>query len=876
MSVKCANPCKTCEKKGLPILLTRQGIVPEDTLIPKNGGAKVPKLSSSFRLGDIDSIELGAETQYGLRLLRTGYVYVFDEARDAVIDEYFVTNDSFLTKLPERKQSSAGSHKPATDFQCARNGLSPLAGFITIANPDKDRTLWIAFSDAAWTDDIYDNHLDNANLRAGHMQSITLKGGKIARSIHKSKAGIAPIKDVSKHIVEFNKEAVVSGAENWLSTSFGLLNKLIATASIDKWSPFPFNWRENNDTFKAAVKKVDPEDNGAIVALYDPVAITAELVSILRYRVETFMGETERHRGVVLENQLAMLEQSIKHQARMQESAVILAHNDEAKLLKSTGSGKAANPRGQYRYDEISQSEAKRRCELKAKVAWDDYQKKINPDKRQEFNNKLADDMEPFYAKQIDPLVASYDKWLKSASLINTLDYNFDKSNIHSGDAFVSTVTLCALDGQMHPKINTIYAEHLAGDITDRQSYFLKAMVYNQKVCIDMVAKQKGVGLDDLKTLPWDAIIGTMKDALKGVNDVDSHVPYMTAMAGALTRYFSNAVDKVVPKIHGVIASGMAAMHPPIMLEFEGTKRQFRAAAVKWAEREFGVTLAKKDLQRRLNTLEIYGEKLNETGTKRFMLVASPDTLKNMPANLKPSEEIAWVRKHLTTFEAYEEHYINNLAKPRVTPTAVKTTFGTITPYGLSVIAGVLQLMAYKSLLNDEKAKQKDSTQHTWRLAAGGMAIAGAVGETLGAALEQFGPKAGRFKNLASVVSRWSTLIGKALGALAGVITGVWDVWVGWKEGQKGNYALGGATVVLGFAGAGTAVALYAGWIAVLTGFIAVLIIIAVSLAIMFFKDNALQDWLERTLFGVLDGHTYADGKQEQAEFKLAMTEMRG
>ena len=41
-------------------------------------------------------------------------------------------------------------------------------------------------------------------------------------------------------------------------------------------------------------------------------------------------------------------------------------------------------------------------------------------------------------------------------------------------------------------------------------------------------------------------------------------------------------------------------------------------------------------------------------------------------------------------------------------------------------------------------------------------------------------------------------------------------------------------------------------------------------------KDNALQDWLERTQFGVLDEHTYADGKQEQAEFKVAMTEMGG
>ncbi|MFT4266673.1 MAG: hypothetical protein QM586_05530 [Xenophilus sp.] len=105
---------------------------------------------------------LGAHATYGLRLLRSGYVYVFDRTYR---DEYFVTADGFLTKMPPRPKT--GSRPvPATEFACARSGAAPLAGVITIRNPKHASDVWIGFSDVEWTDATWELH-ENAAYRDG-------------------------------------------------------------------------------------------------------------------------------------------------------------------------------------------------------------------------------------------------------------------------------------------------------------------------------------------------------------------------------------------------------------------------------------------------------------------------------------------------------------------------------------------------------------------------------------------------------------------------------------------------------------------------------------------------------------------------------------
>lgn len=135
----CENPCETCAKEGLPLLLTRYALMPKET------GA--PALAGQLQDPDLAKVPLGQGAHYGLRLLRSGYVYVYDEARKH-FDEYFVTADGFMSKMPPRVWALKQQHKPATEFSCARNGAAPLANVITIRNPKHATKVWIAFSNA--------------------------------------------------------------------------------------------------------------------------------------------------------------------------------------------------------------------------------------------------------------------------------------------------------------------------------------------------------------------------------------------------------------------------------------------------------------------------------------------------------------------------------------------------------------------------------------------------------------------------------------------------------------------------------------------------------------------------------------------------------
>lgn len=187
----CESPCETCKKEGLPLLLTRYAVHTTET--------KAPALSGKLGGAPLASIPLGDHAQYGLRLLRSGYVYVHDEARKHW-DEYFVTADGFLTKLPPRPKTGTRA-APATEFACARSGAAPLAGVVTIRNPKHATTIWIGFSDVEWTDDTLNRHNDAA-YRQRHMQKVVISGGKVSPQPH-----TAPLEEVDSVVPEFKLDA---------------------------------------------------------------------------------------------------------------------------------------------------------------------------------------------------------------------------------------------------------------------------------------------------------------------------------------------------------------------------------------------------------------------------------------------------------------------------------------------------------------------------------------------------------------------------------------------------------------------------------------------------------------------------------------------
>jgi hypothetical protein len=125
--------------------------------------------------------------------------------------------------------------------------------------------------------------------------------------------------------------------------------------------------------------------------------------------------------------------------------------------------------------------------------------------------------------------------------------------------------------------------------------------------------------------------------------------------------------------------------------------------------------------------------------------------------------------------------------------------------------------------------------------------------------------------------AKWVVIGGKVLGAVAGFIVAFWDAMHLLEESAQANYGMAilygvsavlGVTIAVGTLGISALAGLTA-WLPVL--FVALVVIIVL---IEIFKDNKIQDWLERTLWGTYrDEYKKAD-PYKSAEFELKQFEL--
>ncbi|MBP7485767.1 MAG: hypothetical protein KA781_10705, partial [Aquabacterium sp.] len=414
----CDNPCETCAKEGLPILLARYALMPTET------GA--PKLNGTLDDPDLGKVPLGQGAHYGLRLLRSGYVYVYDEARKH-FDEYFVTADGFLSKMPPRIWALKQHHQTATEFRCARNGAAPLAGVITIRNPKYATKVWIAFSNAEWTKALFDKHQDAA-YRAKHMRCITIAGGKVA-----PQPGTAPIEEVKQHLPEFKME----------QTS--------ATKAFAKFSPHSYNGRQHAaDSLLKAIQQTRPQGGSAIVALHDPTALVQEIAGLMVLRKGTYMERPDIAKPLFAASAIETLEAQVKAQARLSEMVEGEAQAEEAENTSADWNPSAAqagvphsNP---WAAQKIRASITPENLEAIAKRRWKTYTHTVRGDGAARFDEigakaslkKHRAEFQTFDATYILPLARAHVAWMKSNCMAQHMQCTHDATDASSGAAFTA------------------------------------------------------------------------------------------------------------------------------------------------------------------------------------------------------------------------------------------------------------------------------------------------------------------------------------------------------------------------------------------------------------------------------------------------------
>lgn len=821
------NKCEFCDKRGLPILLVRDAVAP--------AGAGAP-LAPSL------PIELSPRAaHYTKRLLRSGYVNVFDEARRRW-EAYFVTDDGYFFRLLQTP--GAVPVVPSKPFNCPDKGHRAVASCITVPDPVNASKIWIGFSDVIWTEAVRKLHDDPA-YRERHMVEIDVKAALSGQQYpHR------PIAQISAVVAEY---AMVP---NLIKANFS-------------WAPFNFAIRHDAaDRLQHECNALRP-GSALIVTLPDPAGIAQELACLMRRNAELFLEcRPEDKRNLTASLAIDSIEEAIRTQSEHKEIAASEKNaNDQEKtnpighLLSQTTRERTAAMR------DIKQAQLKSSAERQ----WKKYTEKFDNTARLAWHGPFSKKLEAFDAVFISPLAINHVAWMESADLENYLECNFDPHDPESGAVYTDLITRCIAGTEDKRVCAQLYEKWLEAEFIET-NILLRAMLLNQDVNTKAV-KEAAKGKLDFRQIPWDNVFSVFTGVIERLNQQTQNAVARLAVqiSGSIARMFGKVMDGSTKFRAAFIATGLISGHPIVMCDLTGSRGQFRAHLVRELLRKSGQSISSGQMRRVVNAelrrLQIHGVPLEGTTAKRWVVIADEEMIARMPIGLSPQKRAEWLAGCLKRVEDLDGL---NLERWRVVING-KVRSG--------VVAGILQAICLTKLYDDEKKSLlNNKSDAAGRVYAGLGTIAATTSEAIGNAVAGRATTLRFGQGLATTAAKFLKVIGAGGGLVVGLYAAFLDIEQGKAEFQEGNKGMAMLYYLSAGVGGALAVAMLISSVGLLTGALMlpiigllVLAVIAIALLIEFLKDNPIQDWLERCPWGKLTSQRYPDLKTLQEQLNLAL-----
>lgn len=820
--------CEFCDKRGLPLLLVRHAVAPH--------GAGAP-------LANPLPIELASGVaHYTKRVLRSGYVYVYDEARRRW-EAYFVTADGYLSKFVHTK--GAIPVIPKKSFEnCNEKGHREVARCITVPDPKRATKVWIGFSDVLWTDKIMQANEDAAYRK--------------------------------RHMTEVNVQALLGGGTSPYAHPMSQLTAIVAEYAMDEGrgkAAFAFS------TFSFVSQRVHARNllekceamypgKARIVAIMDPAGIAQELALLMKHNAEKFMAKPEYARNLAANAAIEEIEAGVKMQAE----------NDEIQAAENSANHQiSTNPLGHVLFKSTrEQTEAMRnvtsaQTTRAADHVWAKYTKKLVPGAREAWMKSFKAALAEYDKQAILPLARNHAAWIKSSYLSHYFQCNYDSGDINSGATYTFVMTSCIASTQDKGACSKVYDEWLAGTMDDENNLLLRAMVFNQQAIANAVKEASKVSID-FRQIPWDNILTTSDKSFGVASENLQYVGarFIVECAGPIARGFGKILDGSPGFRNAVMGMGIIAGHPVVLCEVRGGRKAFRAHVIRQLLRASGSVVNENQMRRavaaELRRLQIHGVRMDGSTTKKWLLLADKDVLAGVPPGLSDQEEARWLASSIRTAQQVEDL---NLARWR---SVINSSMG------VGVIAGILQVICLtKVVADEEKALLNESTDAKLRMYAGITTLAATTSEVIGNALKARAAQGLRVGQ--GVATRLGGSLAKVASG-AGLITGLFvaglDIYKAIKENQEGADGLvvaaylSSAVLSAGLSLILLKVSILGALALPIIGLL-VLLIVAIGIFIEFIKDNPVQDWMERCVWGVLKDQRYSDMETEQAQLKKAV-----
>jgi hypothetical protein len=814
--------CEFCDKRGLPLLLVRDAIAP--------AGAGAP-------LAEQLPIALDPRAaHYTKRILRSGYVNVYDEARKRW-ETYFVTPDGYFGRTLQTP--GVPTVGPAKPFNCPDEGHRAVASCITVQDPKNATKVWIGFSNVEWTPATRKEN-ESVSVRKRHMVEIdvqaALKGTQCG--------GAYPIKKVSEVVCEY------------------ALDKRTAERAL-RWSAFQVNSRYRQSDKLVEECESLRQGKGLIVTVPDPAGISEEIALLMTANFTSFTNHREYRQKAAASDAIEHIRSLVRTQTEAAETAA--AENIAAEM-------EAADPFGQWLSESARERTERMRTiapadlERAVNKAWARYEEKFDDKAHRAWRKEFEKNLEQYDREKIAPLALAHVAWMKSEEMSNYFVCNHDPKNQESGLVYVETLRRCTLGTQDKRACADLYNKWLLGDPTDTRNLLLRAMMLNQDHIAELLKKDLAVAID-LRQIPWDNAMVVYNQLIEhGRNAI---AVLLGPLIGVFVRVLNFIVDLPPRAWSAAVLLGLISGHPLVKIKMKGTRKDFRAYLAREMLRASGQSIPEKTLkraiERELSRERVQGVRLERTHQMEWIVVVDRRTFTQIPPNLTDVEAAQWLASGVRNVTSLEQA---NLGRWRA--------FINSDLRG-GIVAACIQIWCLTKLTEDqEKSLANDRTDASARRYSAMVAIAGTSTEAIGNALKGVATIRLRYgQGLALSGARYLSLLGRTVGMVAGLVVAYLDVKKfreARAEQQPGLAWLYGASAV---AGGSLTIAITAasllGSLALPVTFVLLLVVIVVGVVIEYVKDNPLQDWLERCPWGIFESKRYPDYETQQDQFNLAI-----
>lgn len=284
------SACANCNITGLPVMPTLYAALPVSAApsLPSGvGGDRVKTVvinNTPAPPAGVNGPGLNsAQYDYGLRVVRAGYIYLFyvSGSRGANYWDVYTVNADGCMKLQPPSDFAQMAVPPQEESHCSTRGhMVARTHYFVIEKPESCGTVWVAFSEHKWSKQTVENYTNNATLRSSRMQPIEPKSWIAApANPHAAEATPANLKQV----IEYRPDAELLLAPPTRNISTGPDGGYVGAEMSKQSTRYPVNPRGGQEVqlvkqMQASGIRPDGKSHPPmLLALWDAIGIAHEL-----------------------------------------------------------------------------------------------------------------------------------------------------------------------------------------------------------------------------------------------------------------------------------------------------------------------------------------------------------------------------------------------------------------------------------------------------------------------------------------------------------------------------------------------------------------------------------------------------------------------